>query len=69
MITGGGSDGRWKYVAAATQFTTAPLAGGFAGYWADQYFKTEPALTLLGFVLGFVTGTINLIRILKPPSK
>lgn len=69
MIPGGGSDGKWKYLAAATQFTTSPLAGGAAGYFADQYFKTQPTLTLIGFVLGFVTGTINLVRMLKPPSK
>ena len=69
MIPGGASDGKWKYFAAATQFTTAPLAGGAVGYFADQYFRTEPTLTLLGFVLGFITGTINLVRILKPPTK
>jgi F0F1-type ATP synthase assembly protein I len=69
MNYGGGNDGKWKYLAAATQFTTSPLAGGAVGYFADEYFKTAPALTLVGFVLGFLTGTINLIRILKPPAK
>ncbi len=60
-------DNKWRYLAAATQFTTSPIAGGVAGYFVDRYFGTEPTFTLLGFVLGFAGGTINLVRILKEP--
>ena len=66
---GGGS--AWLYLAAATQFTTSPLAGGFVGYLADRQFRPHaatPIFALLGFLLGFIGGTINLLRILKVPS-
>ncbi len=62
----------WLYLAAATQFTTSPLAGGFVGYLADNYFRPHaktPIFALLGFLLGFIGGTINLIRILQKPTK
>jgi F0F1-type ATP synthase assembly protein I len=62
----------WLYLAAAMQFTTSPLAGGFVGYLADRYFNPHgrtPIFALLGFLLGFLGGTINLVRILKEPSK
>jgi F0F1-type ATP synthase assembly protein I len=70
---GENSGGRnaWLYLAAAIQFTTSPLAGGFVGYLADKYFRPHgrtPIFALLGFVLGFIGGTINLLRILKVPS-
>jgi F0F1-type ATP synthase assembly protein I len=61
----------WLYLAAATQFTTSPLAGGFVGYLADRHFRPNgatPIFALLGFLLGFIGGTINLVRILKVPS-
>jgi F0F1-type ATP synthase assembly protein I len=68
--SGGGKT--WLYLAAAMQFTTSPLAGGFVGYLADKYFRPHsptPKLALVGFLLGFIGGTINLVRILKvPPS-
>jgi F0F1-type ATP synthase assembly protein I len=62
----------WLYLAAATQFTTSPLAGGFVGYLADNYFRPHsrtPIFALLGFLLGFIGGTINLVRILQKPTK
>lgn len=67
----GGSGSAWLYLAAATQFTTSPLAGGVVGYLADKYFRPHgvtPIFALLGFLLGFIGGTINLVRILKVPA-
>lgn len=64
---GGGN--AWLYLAGAMQFTTSPIAGGAVGYLADKYFHTAPTLALLGFVLGFIGGTINLVRLLKIPTK
>jgi F0F1-type ATP synthase assembly protein I len=59
---------KWRYLAAAMQFTTSPLAGGALGYLADQYFKTNEIWTAIGFFLGFLGGIINLVRLLKPPA-
>ena len=67
--TGAGGGNKWLYMAAAMQFTTSPIAGGAAGYFADLYFKTAPTLALIGFVMGFIAGTINLVRLLKIPAK
>ena len=64
--------GAWLYLAAAMQFTTSPIAGGFVGYLADQYFRPHahtPIFALLGFLLGFIGGTLNLVRLLKVPNK
>jgi F0F1-type ATP synthase assembly protein I len=66
-----GRGSTWLYLAAAMQFTTSPLAGGFVGYLADKYFRPHgatPIFALLGFLLGFIGGTINLVRILQVPS-
>jgi len=66
-----GSGNAWLYLAAAMQFTTSPLAGGFVGYLVDKYYRPHsptPIFALLGFALGFIGGTINLVRILKVPS-
>jgi F0F1-type ATP synthase assembly protein I len=64
-----GSGGAWLYLAGAMQFTTSPIAGGAVGYFADKYFHTAPTLALIGFVLGFIGGTINLVKLLKVPTK
>jgi F0F1-type ATP synthase assembly protein I len=67
-----GSRNAWLYLAAATQFTTSPLAGGFVGYLADRHWRPHaatPIFALLGFLLGFIGGTINLVRILKVPAR
>ena len=63
------SGNAWLYLAGAMQFTTSPIAGGAVGYFADKYFHTAPTLALIGFVLGFIGGTINLVRLLKVPTK
>ena len=55
---------------AAMQFTTSPIAGGRSAIWPTNIsaHRTAPIFALLGFVLGFIGGTINLVRILKVPS-
>ena len=68
MLAGAGTGNRWKYVAAATEFTTSPLAGAIAGHYLDAYFKTDPLLTIILLVAGFIAGTVYLIRILQQPE-
>lgn len=63
------SGSAWLYLAGAMQFTTSPIAGGVVGYLADKHFHTAPTLALIGFILGFIGGTINLVRLLKVPPK
>jgi F0F1-type ATP synthase assembly protein I len=61
-----GDQNKWVYLAAATQFTTAPIAGGAVGYAVDYYFKTGQIFTAIGFFLGFFAGIINLVRLVRP---
>ncbi len=41
------------------------LVSTFIGYWLDQYFATKPVLMILFFVLGVVTGFVNVVRAAK----
>ncbi len=41
------------------------LVSTFIGYWLDQYFATKPILMILFFVLGVVTGFVNVVRAAK----
>jgi hypothetical protein len=61
MLSGASIGNKWKYFAAATEFTTA-------GHYLDAYFKTDPLLTIVMLVGGFITGTVYLIKILKEPQ-
>ena len=47
-----------------------PVIGSiFIGYFLDNYFKSNPFLTLLFLVFGVAIGVRNLIEILKRFSK
>jgi ATP synthase protein I len=47
----------------ASEFASAILVGGLLGYGVDYIAKTSPWALLVGLALGFVTGTVNLIRV------
>lgn len=36
--------------------------GTAAGIWLDRRFETEPAITIVGFVLGAIAGFRELLR-------
>ena len=57
-----------KYLAAAMEFTTSPIAGAVAGHYLDLYFKTDPLLTITMLIAGFIAGTVYLVKILQPPK-
>jgi F0F1-type ATP synthase assembly protein I len=42
-----------------------PIAGG---YWLDRHWGTQPVLTILGVVFGFVIGLWGLIKLVQPKS-
>lgn len=53
------------YMAIPTMLLAGPLVGYFLGSWADTKLATDPYLTLVGLVLGFVAAgreTYMLIR-------
>jgi F0F1-type ATP synthase assembly protein I len=47
------------------QLSLTVVAGWFIGNYFDDKWETSPWLALLGLVLGFVGGLVNLIRILN----
>jgi ATP synthase protein I len=53
----------------ASEFASAILVGGLLGYGVDFLVKTTPWGLLFGFALGFVTGTVNLIRVSRSYAK
>jgi F0F1-type ATP synthase assembly protein I len=40
------------------------LAGTLAGYWLDQRLGTIPIFVLVGFAVGFVSGSIGCWRLM-----
>ena len=40
-----------------------------SGAWADGYFRTSPWITLIGAILGLITGLMNMIRIANKLNK
>lgn len=46
----------------ASEFASAILVGALLGYGVDVLVTSEPWGLLIGLALGFVTGTVNLIR-------
>jgi len=43
----------------------APLIGFFAGRWADGKLGSEPYLTILGIILGFVAAGREIYKLVK----
>ncbi|MCE5218269.1 AtpZ/AtpI family protein [bacterium] len=39
--------------------------GAGAGAWLDKHLNTEPAFTIVGFILGTVAGFVELFRAMK----
>jgi len=45
-----------RFTAIAWEFTMPMIAGAVIGHFADVYFKTDPWLTLVLFMLGLFGG-------------
>lgn len=49
----------------ATEFSAAVLVGAALGYGADNFLGTAPWGLLVGLILGFAAGVMNVIRAAK----
>lgn len=49
----------------ATEFSAAVLVGAALGYGADKFLGTAPWGLLVGLILGFAAGVMNVIRAAK----
>lgn len=47
------------------QFGAAIVVFAFAGLWADRSFGTSPWLLIVGVALGFLGGTVSLLKKFK----
>jgi len=56
--------GRYAGLGLSYAATIGILAA--AGYWLDGRFGTFPALLIAGVFLGFVGGTVSLVRRVSP---
>ena len=45
-----------------------PLVGFFAGRWLDEKFGTDPALIIVGVILGFGAAGIEIYGLVKKSS-
>ena len=58
-----------RYGAAGLEFSSPMLAGAIIGHYLDRYFKTDPYLTLVFFLLGVFAGFYRLVTILRDFQK
>ncbi|HTY56601.1 MAG TPA: AtpZ/AtpI family protein [Candidatus Binataceae bacterium] len=58
-----------RYGAVGLEFSSPIVAGAIVGHFLDQYFKTDPWLTLVMFLLGVVAGFYRLITTLSEFQK
>lgn len=58
-----------QYAAVGLEFSSPMLAGAIIGHYLDLYFKTDPYLTLLMFLLGVFAGFYRLVTILRDFQK
>ncbi|MDB2437928.1 AtpZ/AtpI family protein [Hellea sp.] len=49
----------------ASEFSAAVIVGAFLGYFADKFAGTQPWGMIIGLLLGFSTGVMNIVRAAK----
>ena len=47
------------------EFGAAVIVGGLLGYGVDQFLPTSPWGVLVGFMLGFAAGVVNVVRVAR----
>lgn len=45
------------------EFGAAVIVGGLLGYGVDYFLPTSPWGLIIGFVLGFAAGVVNVVRV------
>jgi ATP synthase protein I len=58
-----------RYGAIGIEFSSPIVAGAIIGHYLDQYFRTDPWLTLVMFLMGVVAGFYRLITSLSEFQK
>ncbi len=58
-----------RYGAVGIEFSSPIIAGAIIGHYLDQYFRTDPWLTLVVFLSGVVVAFYRLILTLSEIQK
>ncbi|MGD0073466.1 MAG: AtpZ/AtpI family protein [Candidatus Binataceae bacterium] len=58
-----------RYGAIGIEFSSPIVAGAIIGHYLDQYFRTDPWLTLVVFLTGVVIAFYRLIVTLSEMQK
>jgi len=58
-----------RYGSVGIEFSSPIFAGAILGHYLDQYFQTDPWLTLVMFLLGVAAGFYRLITTLSAFQK
>jgi F0F1-type ATP synthase assembly protein I len=58
-----------RYGSIGVEFSSPIVAGAIMGHYLDQYFKTDPWLTLVLFLTGVLAGFYRLITALSAFQK
>jgi ATP synthase protein I len=61
--------GWWSLAGIGFEFLAALLVPGAIGYWLDGKFNSRPWLMLVGGLLGFAIGLMQLLREAKKTFK
>ncbi len=51
------------------EFVSAIVGFTLVGYWADRHFETSPRYLLIGFGLGVIGASYNLIKAVRSVSR
>jgi F0F1-type ATP synthase assembly protein I len=59
----------YQWSARITTISLELVIPVLAGYWLDHRLHLLPLFLILGAILGFVTATLSLVRLTKPPRR
>lgn len=59
----------YEWTARITSISLELIIPILVGVWLDQWLHLTPLFLIVGVTLGFVTATLSLIRLTKPPRR
>jgi F0F1-type ATP synthase assembly protein I len=59
----------YEWTARITSISLELIIPILAGFWLDQWLHLTPLFLIVGVILGFLTATLSLVRLTKPPRR
>ena len=57
-----------RYAGLGLQFAASVLVLALGGYWLDRRMGTLPLFLIVGVLLGFIGGTVAIVKQVPPPT-